>query len=81
MNWLTSEQGLLHNKAWKTIKPIEEFITDPKFLFLQVSEFEMPDCTNPDEISQYNHVLDFLLLNIQTKRLKPLEKFSSLNIV
>lgn len=61
MNWLTPEQELLHDKAWKMVELIEEFITGPKFLFLQVSEFKMPDGTNPDEISQYNHVLDFLV--------------------
>lgn len=59
--WLTSEQDLLHNKAWKMVELIEEFITDPKFDFLQVTAFKMPDGTNPDDILKYNHPLDFLI--------------------
>ena len=43
------------------VELIEEFITDPKFDFLQVTAFKMPDGTNPDDILKYNHPLDFLI--------------------
>ena len=55
---LTHEQALFHDKAWRMVKLIETFITDPKFHFLQVSEFKLPDSTNFDEILHYDHVLD-----------------------
>lgn len=58
---LTPEQALLHDKAWKMVKLIEQFITDPKFSFLQVSELKLPDSTNLDEISHYDHILDYLI--------------------
>lgn len=57
---LTPEQALLHDKAWKMVELIETFVTDPKFSFLQVSEFKLPDSTNLDEILHYDHALDYL---------------------
>lgn len=59
--WLTSEQALLHDKAWKMVELIEAFVIDSKFNFLQVTALKMPDDTNPDDVLKYDHPLDFLI--------------------
>lgn len=59
--WLSKDQIARHNKAWKLVELIEQFITAPKFMFLKATEIRMPEDTNPEDILKYNHALDFLI--------------------
>lgn len=59
--WLNKAQKELHNKGWKVIEQIEEFITSSDYNFLKTTEIPFSDNINVAELAKYNHPLDYLV--------------------